>query len=76
MTGVLKRGLDRVSPENLALEDAAEAARGDVEGVCHVWRGLSGGFELERGDTFVRDAAGDDPLEITKVCGDVEREAV
>ena len=56
--------LERVAGDHLPLEDAAEVARGGVDRVLHggLARGVVGGlrFELERGDSAVGDAAGDD----------------
>ena len=62
------------------MEDGAEVAGDAVAGQLH--GGLRGGvfeggvFEFERGVGAVGDAAGDDPVEVAEVCGDVEGEAV
>ena len=71
--------LERVAPEHLALEDTAEVAGGGVAGGFHGGRRRDCGgvgLEFEAGDLAVGDAAGDDPLEVAQVGGDVEREAV
>ena len=67
--------------EHLAAEDAAEVAGGGVGCALHGWRGRGTSFQgwslkFKAGDAAVADAAGDDPLEVAEVGGDVEREAV
>ena len=60
----------------MAVKDATEVGGGAVGGLCE--RGCWGlrGFEFERGNGAVGDAAGDDPVEVAKIWGYVEREPV
>ena len=68
--------VEGVDGEHLALEDTAEVGGDAVRGLLE--RGGRGlwGLEFERGDGAVGDAAGDDPVEVAEVGGDVEGEAV
>ena len=58
------------------MEDAAEVCGDAVSGLREGGRRSLRGFEFERGDRAVRDAAGDDEREVAEVGADVEREAV
>jgi len=62
--------------DDLALKDAAEVCRYAVGCLGEVWRGSLRRFDFEGGDGAVRDAARDDPVEVSEVGCDVEGEAV
>jgi len=68
--------IDGFAPQHLALEDAPKIAGGGVKGLLYGWLTVGVGFELEAGDLAIGDAAGDDPVEIAKICRYVQREAV
>jgi hypothetical protein len=71
-----KKFFEGVDGDHLALEDVAEFGGGVVGDLLKGgWR-IARGFELERGDGLVGDAAGDDEGEVAEVGGDVESEAV
>jgi len=65
-----------VEGKNLALEDAAKVSGSAVYSLGKGWRGGLRRLEFERRDGAVRDAAGDNELEIAKVRRDVQREAM
>ena len=68
--------VEGVYREHLAVEDTAKVGGDAVRGLLERGgRGLEG-LEFERGDGAVGDAAGDDPVEVADVGGDVEGEAV
>src|SRR6185437_12756787 len=72
----MKQLVQRFAPQHLSLKDAAEVAGCGVESGLHRRRAAGVGFEFEAGDLAVGDAAGNDPLEVAQVSGDVEGEAV
>jgi hypothetical protein len=72
----VEESVQRFDGDHLAVEDAAEVGGDAVGGLGERWRWRLRGFELERGDGAVGDAAGDDEREIAEVGGDVEGEAV
>ncbi len=72
----MKKFVQRFAPEHLPLEDTAKVACGGVERVLERRLARGAGLELEAGDLAVGDAARDDPIEVAKIGGDVESEAV
>lgn len=69
----MEQVVEGFEPEDLGLEDFAEAAGDDGEDVFHF--GRLPGFEFDGGDGFGQ-SAGDDELEVVEVGGDVEGESV
>ncbi len=68
--------IGRFDGDYLALEYSSEAGGDAIGGLLECGGGGLGRFELERGYRPVGDAAGDDPVEVAKVGGDVEGESV
>ena len=66
--------IDGFAPQHLAFEDAPQVAGGGVKGLLHGRLTVGVGFQLEAGDLAIVDAAGDDPLEVPKVCRYIQRE--
>ena len=63
--------VQRFTPEHLTLEDAAKVAGGGVDRSLHRRLAVRIGFQLEARDLPIGDTAGDDPLEVAEVGGDV-----
>ena len=60
----------------MALEDAAKVSCSRVDRRLHRELAVRIGFELQTGNFAIRNAAWNDPLEVAKVGGHIEREAV